>query len=253
MNKVRSSAFRWLLWIGLLVGLPTLGNATTYVHPNRLDLGFSALNVSIELGDYTNCVAYYTAEVPTFGTGTADFIIPDLSPQKNDGEQANTDYQPVVALVGERAWFHFDGVDDSVTGANILVSELNNTIDLSLDFRWDGGGGGHQLLGGYGRDPWEGAGRGAFLMLIGPTFYGAVFTDEANTSVSFSGIDPNRTYSARLLFDGYKVRLYLDGVLVSSASNTGSLVQSSVPAFRVGANNTQGYPFSGYISNIKFK
>lgn len=87
--------------------------AETYILPARADLGFAMPTVSMPLGEYTNCVAFYTAAAPVFGEGTADYIIPDLSPARNDATQPGTGYQPTRIYTDGEWALSFDGVDDS--------------------------------------------------------------------------------------------------------------------------------------------
>ena len=97
--------------------------------------------------------------------------------------------------------------------------------------------------------------------LLNSSIYARVTTSTVNGYT-----DINTTYStnvwnnAVLTYDGVNMRLYLNGVLKTSASKTGTIMNSSYP-FNIGCQNNGGYfpstapsktseYYKGYISNV---
>lgn len=138
MTKCIRSMFAVQCWLfGIFCFLttvlcPLIARSETYVLPARADLGFAMPTVSLPLAEYTNCVAYYTAAAPVFGEGTADYLIPDLSPARNDATQPGTGYQPTRIYTDGEWALSFDGVDDTVVFAGVSGPTWDVEIQLSV-------------------------------------------------------------------------------------------------------------------------
>lgn len=115
-----------------LAALPTLGSAEPSIIPTAH--GIVGFGLSMPESEWTNCVAWYSAEFPTLGEGTTEYTIPDLSPAGNDATQTGVGYQPErIYTNGAWAW-KFDGVDDYVTSASPLgyTNRFRADIDVAL-------------------------------------------------------------------------------------------------------------------------
>lgn len=101
-----------------------------------------------------------------------------------------------------------------------------------------------------------------YLLNNSTSMYAGVTTNTTNGSTTIS-----TTYSINvwnnvvLTYDGSNMKLYLNGVLKTSASKTGPIMNSTTSPFNIGCQNNGGYYpssstcktsefFKGYISNV---
>ena len=131
MTTTKRFCRMWNVGCGMLIVLlftsnfPQSATAETYILPARLDLGFAVPTVSMPKSDYTNCVFWMDASAPVSDAGTTNFVVPDLSPARNDATQPATNSQPPVV----DGAFVFDGSD----GSGILFDSI--TLDFSKPWK----------------------------------------------------------------------------------------------------------------------
>ena len=118
------SSNHWKIWLLLL---PIIGSAEVFVHPTRSGIA-TGLHISMPKSEWTNCVAWYSAEFPTIGIGTTNYTVPDLSPSGNDATQPTISAQPSVVSNA----FVFDGANDIVMTPVFPDSDTSIAVDLRI-------------------------------------------------------------------------------------------------------------------------
>lgn len=212
-------------------------SAETYILPARADLGFAMPTVSIPLGEYTNCVAYYTAAAPVFDEGTADYLIPDLSPAHNDATQPGTGYQPTRVYTDGEWAFNFDGVDDYLDTEVMFNSYASVVTRMSVDSV-----GRLVILSNYASDA---ARTSAFELYTSANvrqFHdGTIDARSPNNSVPLG-----QAFDIRWLYDG-AANISIDGVpqVLSDLDTVPALNTSSYP-LRIGTDRRSGNFFRAF-------
>jgi hypothetical protein len=174
------------------------------------------------------------------GTGTAWY---DISGNNNNGTLING---PTFSGIGKQASIVFDGVDDFVSGSGTKLTtqgtiitwfKTSNTYTnnylFSLPFA-SGGSNGFDL--GFG-------GTTAFRGVLATTVSQAILTYTTTYS-------DNNWHMGALTYNGATATLYYDGVARTSASITGSLLQTVNGEFNVARFGSYGAYVAASISNV---
>ena len=148
----------------------------------------------------------------------------------------------------DTAWaLAFDGVDDLVTIPDAVGLDLVNALTVSAWFYFTGGVSGEPGLvqkdgpGSFGR-------YGLWVRDDEIDF--CVYIDGGSQQCMFSSTLPLNTWThVAGVFDGTEMRLYLDGVLNTSASLVGTVSTSDEPLY-IGADPTQGLYLPGHIDEV---
>ena len=103
----------WKIWLLLL---PIIGSAEVFVHPTREGVA-TGLHLSMPKSEWTNCVAWYSAEFPTIESGALD-----LSPAGNDADpwdahETVTNFPRVITFTsGNGAYACQNAIPDLIAG-----------------------------------------------------------------------------------------------------------------------------------------
>ena len=155
---------------------------------------------------------------------------------------------------GRRAQGSFDGVDDYIALPNLdvpssgltLAAWVKNTaFPQNVDQRFlskavDSSEQGHYWMLGLTN---AGENRLRFRLKTGGT---------TTTLIASSGALPlNKWYHAVATYDGSRMQLFLDGVLVGSVAKTGALSTNATVRAQIGRNPDGSNPMSGVINDVR--
>ena len=173
------------------------------------------------------------------GTGTAWY---DISGNNNNGTLTNG---PTFSGIGKQAAIVFDGADDFVSGSGTVLTTQGTIITW---FKTSNTYSNNYLLS----LPWISSGNNGFDLGFGgsTTFRGIITTTSGYAEITYTTTySDNNWHMGALTYNGTTITLYYDGVARTSASITGSILQTANGEFNVGRFGSFGAYVAASISN----
>jgi hypothetical protein len=196
-----------------------------------------------------------------FEEATGTTVI-DSSPAPRNGVISGA-ARVLVGKIGHA--LSFDGFNDWVTVTDVTASKIDLGTGMTLE-AWvnptsmsgwetvlmkERGAAGAGLLS-YALYAHDGAPEA--LGFAGPAGYirpaGATATDQGVRQASHTPIPLNAWTHIATTYDGANQRLYINGALVASRAQTGTMVVSN-GSLRIGGNNSSGEFFNGLIDEVR--
>jgi hypothetical protein len=183
------------------------------------------------------------AKLSSYPAGGTAWI--DISGNGNNGVLTNG---PTFSGVGKQAAIVFDGVDDYVTKINPTNFPINSDLSVFSFFRKTGTSAVHQTIISTGYSSWN-------LLLLNQTTL-SFNQAQIKTIITGSEILTNQWYYAGCTRSGNEFKLYLNGALVSTATDTISFTNNSKYDIGVdsgvgGNNSNRNAYFNGNIYNVQ--
>jgi hypothetical protein len=173
------------------------------------------------------------------GTGTSWY---DISGNNNNGTLTNG---PTFSGIGKQASIVFDGVDDFASGSGTRLTTQGTIITW---FKTSNTYTNNYLFS----LPFVSAGSNGFDLGFGGTtaFRGVLATTVSQAILTYTTTySDNNWHMGALTYNGTTATLYYDGVARTSASTTGSLLQTANGEFNVGRFGSYGAYVAASISN----
>ncbi len=139
---------------------------------------------------------------------------------------------------------HFDGVDDSVTVSNSGLN-LGNKFSIGL-WMWAQSGRDkwHTLLSKGPKD------SGHYEISITPGGYAEFYSYELGTIDSTSVVDDNKWHYITVTYDGSTKKIYVDGILSNSASQSGTPTWEN-ETLKLGMQADGTFPYLGSLDGVR--
>ena len=186
------------------------------------------------------------------GQGNDTFVNNADSSGITDGGTALTNYQGLGSPTGIRTWCnHFNGTNQQLTVS--VTSAYNFTGDFTVEAwvrRYDTGTGRH-IVGNHdgtnASTDWR-----IFINASGQAAVSLHSGTEVLTGSTTGALSPHKWYHIAVSRSGSTVRLFVDGVLNSSTTDSGTIgTTTGTKVVRIGSSASSGTWFHGLISNVR--